>query len=113
MADIFIWALFVHLICDWFLQNEWMALNKVSLRHPASWIHSGIHFVGLLFVFAPSFAAIVAILHLLIDTRIPLQMWRRFYRQTTEGPIMVPFGLWQDQAAHLIILVFVASWAAK
>jgi hypothetical protein len=103
---LFVNALIAHLIADFLLQNEWMATNKVSLRHSASWVHSGIHFVALLFVFPWVVALAVAVAHLLIDTRVPLSIWRQFYRQTNnpENPAFIPFAMWQDQVAHIIVL---------
>lgn len=112
MTDLFISGLVMHLIGDFFLQSEWMSDNKTSLQHPASWIHSGIHFALLLSVFPLLVAVPLAISHLLIDTRVPLQWWRRFYGQTTSGPAMLAFGMWQDQAAHLICLAVAAAWCA-
>lgn len=112
-ANLFMLGFVAHLVCDWMLQNEWMALNKVSLRHPAAWVHSGIHFAALLFVFSPVVAFALAVSHLLIDTRVPLQMWRKFYRQTTEGAAFIPFAMWQDQALHIIFLAVAAIYAAK
>ncbi len=79
ILNLFIAGFVAHIIADWFLQNEWMATYKTSLRHPASWVHSGIHFVALLFVFSPFAAMVLAFSHLLIDTRVPLQQWRKFY----------------------------------
>ena len=29
-------ALMLHLIADWLLQNEWMAVKKLRLSHPAA-----------------------------------------------------------------------------
>ena len=29
-----VWGVMVHWVADWLLQNEWIALNKVNLRHP-------------------------------------------------------------------------------
>ena len=109
MGTLFIKALLAHLIADFFLQNEWMALKKTSLRHPASWVHSGIHLVALLLVFAPGTALLIALSHLLIDTRKPLQWWRTLYRQSNPPPIPVDpaficFAMWQDQAAHIVCL---------
>lgn len=113
MAQLFIAGLLAHLVCDFFLQNEYMALNKVSLRHPAAWVHSGIHLIGALLVFPWPVAVALAISHILIDTRVPLQLWRKFYRQTQEGAIMIPFGLWQDQAAHLSLLCVAVLYCGR
>jgi hypothetical protein len=98
----------IHLFADWILQNDWMARNKSSLLHPASWVHSGIHFVGLLLIFQWWVALIIAVTHLLIDTRVPLVWWRKFYRQTTEGPVALHVALWGDQVCHITVLAIVA-----
>jgi hypothetical protein len=109
MADRFIWGLAAHLVADFFLQNEWMALNKVSLRHPAAWVHSGIHGICFWPVFGWRLALALFLLHILIDTRVPLAWWRRLTRQTTEGPAFIPFAMWQDQALH-VLCVIGAAW---
>ena len=36
-------GLVAHLVADWILQNDWMALNKTKLWHPAGYVHAGIH----------------------------------------------------------------------
>jgi hypothetical protein len=111
-TDLMVWGLVVHLICDWPLQNEWMALNKMKLdpkphrtvrvggrrlfvelefgpsplrRHPAAYVHAGIHGVGMLFVFPWWAALAVALTHLLIDLRWPVERWSRLMRQTQPG----------------------------
>lgn len=106
MSTIFIYGLMAHIVADWFLQNNWQATYKTSLKHPASWIHSGLHLACLLFVFSPLIALGVATSHLLIDTRKPLHWWRCLVRQTTDtsNPVFVPFAMWQDQAAHILII---------
>jgi hypothetical protein len=110
-TNLFVWGFVAHMVADWFLQNEWMALKKTSLKHPAAWVHSGIHLIALLFVFPPLVAVVLAVSHILIDTRVPLQWWRKFYRQTTDGPAFIPFAMWQDQAAHILCLAVAAWWA--
>ncbi len=100
----FVWAFVIHLIGDWLLQNDWMARNKSNLRHPAAWLHSGLHYLGLLLIFPIWMAALVALSHLLIDTRIPLVWWRRVYRQTQKGEIALHVALWSDQVAHIAVL---------
>ena len=102
------WGIAIHLFCDWILQNHWMAQYKSSLLHPASWIHSSVHFLGLLFIFSPIVALAIAVIHLLIDTRVPLVWWRKFYRQTTEGPVALHVAIWSDQVAHATVLAVTA-----
>ncbi len=108
-TSLLVWGIAIHLFCDWILQNDWQAQNKVSLLHPASWVHSGIHLIGLLFIFHPWWVAVlIAISHLLIDTRVPLVWWRKFYRQTTEGPVAIDVAIWSDQVAHITVLAVTA-----
>ena len=74
-------GLVAHLVADWLLQNDWMALNKMNLRHPAGWVHAAIH--GLLLGLALGWAGGVAlgILHLLLDTGRPLNWWIRVFKK--------------------------------
>ena len=110
MAELFINGLIIHLIADWILQSDWMSENKVSLRHPAAWIHSGIHTVGLLFVFPIATATWLGISHLIIDTRIPLIYIRRIMGQGPQGARGTSFKIWQDQVAHILLIYLAAFW---
>lgn len=105
-------ALLIHLVCDWLLQNEWMALNKKDLRHPAAWVHSGIHFVGLCLVFPAWVALLVAVIHALVDTRVALITWRHLIRQTTDpaNPASLHIAFWGDQVVHLVVLALAIEW---
>jgi hypothetical protein len=107
-TSLLLWGMVIHLFCDWLLQNDWMARNKVSLRHEASWIHSAIHFVGLLLVFPSWMALCIAVVHLLIDTRVPLLWWRRVFRQTSVGEMALHVAMWGDQVAHITVLAIAA-----
>lgn len=111
-TSLLIWGIVIHLFCDWILQNDFLARNKSSLLHPASWIHSGIHFLGLLLIFSPVVALAIALIHLLIDTRVPLQWWRKFYRQTTTGDVALHVAMWSDQVAHITVLAIAALLVA-
>jgi hypothetical protein len=115
MADLFLFGLAAHLVADWFLQNEYLAKNKVDLRHPAAWIHSGIQFACLSLVFPLYMAAILGLVHILIDTRKPLVWWRQLLRQTNDpaNPVFIPFTLAQDQAFHVLCLIVAAWWVMK
>ena|SRR5579859_4174968 len=104
----FICGLVIHLFCDWILQNAWMSDHKSSLKHPAAYVHSGLHLLGLLLVFPWYAAIIVAIIHLLIDTRMPLAFWRGFFRQTQEGDVALHVQMWSDQVLHITVLAVVA-----
>ena len=107
-TQLLVWGIVVHLFCDWILQNDWMAVNKSDLLHPASWYHSGIHFLGLLLIFQWWVALAIAITHWLIDSRVPLVWWRKFYKQTTEGSVALHVAIWGDQVAHVTILALAA-----
>jgi hypothetical protein len=104
MVELFLKGLIVHLVADWFLQTDWMSKNKTSLLHPASWVHSGIHSVGYLLVFNPLIALALGTTHLFFDTRVPLVWLRRIFQQNPRGAVGTVFEIWQDQAAHLILL---------
>jgi len=104
MVDLFLKALIVHLIADWFLQSDWMSENKTSLLHPAAWAHSGIHTIGNLLMFSPIIAMGLGVSHLLIDTRKPLIWLRQIFQQNPKGAVVPVFEIWQDQAAHLVLL---------
>lgn len=93
-----------HLIADWIFQNHWMAMNKGKLTHPAAWVHGGIHFIAMLFVFSFPIALAIAITHMLIDTRKPVQWWQSVYKQTTEGAYALPVSIWLDQVFHITVI---------
>jgi len=108
ISDYLIWLLVVHLIADWIFQNDWMAKNKDSLRHPAAWVHGAIHLVASWFVVSFPYALVIAVSHILIDTRKPLNWWRKFYRQTVEGEAAFHVAIWGDQVTHIIVIALVA-----
>ena len=103
-----VWGVVVHLIADWLLQNEWMARYKTDLRHPAAWVHSGIHTLGLCLVFSWSVALVIGITHLLIDTRRPLLWWMRVIKQMPTEPRQPIIEIWLDQVMHITVLAGVA-----
>lgn len=80
-TGLMVWGLVCHLVADWPLQNDWMANHKTDLRHPAGYVHAGIH--GALLAIAFGWvAAPLALAHLLIDTRVPVAWWSRLIGQT-------------------------------
>lgn len=103
-----VYGVVIHLVCDWLLQNDWMARNKASLTHPAAWVHGGIHLIGMMLIFAPIYALAIAIVHMLIDTRVPLAWWRRIYRQTSTGDVALHVAIWTDQVAHVAVIAVMA-----
>jgi hypothetical protein len=105
-ADVLIWAFMIHLVVDWLLQTDWMARNKTNLRHPAAYVHSGLHTLGLLLVFPWFLALGVGITHLLIDTRKPVTWWIETIKQMPRStPIFTHVEIWLDQIFHLLMIL--------
>jgi hypothetical protein len=98
-----------HLVADWLLQNDWMARNKRNLRHPAAWIHAAIHAVLLTLALGWQAGLVLAGLHLILDTRLPLRWWQRVFGQTSEGPAAMATAMWADQVIHIAAI---AAWVA-
>ncbi|MFN2139963.1 MAG: DUF3307 domain-containing protein [Candidatus Promineifilaceae bacterium] len=108
-VDVLAWALFIHMFVDLPLQTEWMALNKTNLRHPAAYVHSGLHTLGLLFVFPWWLALSVGISHLLIDTRRPVAWWVEHIKHMPYStPMFADIEMWLDQVFH-IVMIFLAT----
>ena len=91
-----------YLVADWLLQNDWMARNKPSLKHPASWVHAGIHAALLGLALGWQAGLVLAVVHLLIDTRVPTRWWQKTIRQTREGPIALIVRVIVDQVLHIL-----------
>lgn len=100
-------GLVAHLIADWLLQNDWMAKYKSSLLHPASWVHATIHTLFLSLALGWRAGLILGLIHLLVDTRVPLRWWQQLFRQTTEGPAAMHTAIWADQVVHITTI---AAW---
>lgn len=105
-SDLLVWGIVLHLIADWPLQNDWMANNKMKRRkrrmidynisshdvyvlkegpvwdrHLAAYCHAWIHGIALSLIFG--WAAIgLGLLHLIIDTRVPVVWWSKWFGQT-------------------------------
>ncbi len=122
-ANLFIIGLCCHIVADWFLQNDWMATYKTSLKHSAAWIHSGIHFACFLPWFGWEAAAGIFVTHILIDTRKPLIWWRLLIGQKCNDPNLPPesvwnqvamhVAFWQDQMAHVLVVAIAAWWVTR
>jgi hypothetical protein len=110
MTDLLVWGVVAHIVADWFLQNEWMAVNKTKFGHPAGSVHAVIHYAAFLFVFSPFVAFLIAVSHYAIDLRAPLVWWRKTIKQTTDpqNPVTIHIAFWQDQCAHVLCIALAA-----
>jgi hypothetical protein len=102
-------ALVAHLVADWLLQNNWMAKNKNSPLHPAAWVHASIYAIALALAIGWPAGASLGLLHLVIDTGIPLRWWTRIYKDCAEAPEALHIAIWADQVVHITA---VAAWLA-
>ncbi len=100
-------GLVAHLVADWLLQNDWMANNKMNLTHPAAWVHFAINAVALALALGWPAGLVLGFIHLLIDTRIPLRWWQRFFKQTSQGTVAFHVVIWGDQVLHIAAI---AAW---
>lgn len=107
-SELLLWGLVIHLTIDWLLQNEWMATNKQSITYPAGYVHAGLHGVAMMLVFPVWAAALIALLHFVIDTRRPLELWSRVMSQTRREPMGTTVHVWRDQALHVVTIAGVA-----
>ncbi len=107
-TELLLWGTTLHLIIDWLLQNEWMAVNKTQVRHPAGYVHAGLHTAAMLMIFPWAAALAIGVLHFLIDTRKPLEWWRHVVTQTTTGPIALDVHIWRDQTVHVATIAIFA-----
>jgi hypothetical protein len=111
-TELLVWGVVIHLIVDWLGQNQWIALHKTSLRHPAGYIHAAVHALALWIVFPIGAAAALGLAHLLIDTRRPLELWGRVMSQPSDGPEAFTIHVWRDQTLHVAVIAATALLAA-
>ncbi len=97
-------GLVAHLVADWILQNDWMARNKTSLRHPAAWTHAAIHALCLAFALGWVGGLVLGFVHLLVDTRIPVTWWIRTFKKCERAPDAGAIAIWVDQTVHLVCI---------
>jgi hypothetical protein len=102
-------GLVAHLLADWVLQNDWMARNKMSLGHPAAWTHAAIHGLCLGLALGWQAGLVLGVVHLLIDTRIPVAWWMRNFKKCDQAPEAGSIAIWLDQTLHIICI---ALWVA-
>ena len=109
----FDWLLAGHLVGDWVLQNDWMAVGK---KRGLFTVAGGVHFalytvavVGALWLSEPQTAglrcylvggAFVFLSHWLIDAASLAEHWRRIYRQSDLDWVRVVV----DQTLHILVL---------
>ena len=108
-TTLLVWGGLAHLVADWLFQTEWMVRHKADLRHPAGWVHGAIHALSLMLFWPWRLALIVGLSHLLIDTRKPIQWWKRLSGKAAADPCsLLPqtmlVELWVDQVMHLVVL---------
>jgi hypothetical protein len=102
-------GLIAHLVADWILQNDWMARNKTCLRHPAAWTHAGIHAVCLAIALGWMAGLVLGFVHLLIDTRVPVNFWMRHFKRCQGAANAETIAVWLDQVLHVVCI---ALWLA-
>jgi hypothetical protein len=102
-------GLVAHLIGDWVLQNDWMARNKMSLRHPAAWTHGAVHALCLGLALGWQAGLVLGFVHMLIDTRVPVAWWLRWFKKCSQAPEVSTIAIWLDQTVHIVCI---AVWVA-
>ena len=107
-TDVLLWAIIAHLLADWPLQTEWMAIHKTDLTHSAAWVHSGIHSFFMLFIFPWYLALLIGLAHMLIDTRKPVVWWMQAVKKMSRTDPHAPMvETWLDQVFHILVLAMV------
>lgn len=94
-------GLIAHLVADWILQNDWMARNKTKLLHPAAWTHAAIQGLCLGVALGWEAGLVLGVVHLLIDTRVPVAWWMRWFKRCTQSPQAGTIAVWLDQTLHI------------
>lgn len=107
-AELLLWGIIAHLVADWPLQIEWMAINKTNWKHPAAWAHAGVHGIFMVFIFPWHLGLLLAISHLWIDTRTPVFWWMRVIkRMDRDDPRTAMVETWLDQVFHIMMIALV------
>lgn len=107
--DIFGWLIVGHLVGDFLLQNNWMALNKTRNLIPLM-VHSLVY-TGAVGLFAllggglslPSLA-IIFFSHILLDNRVFVGWWVKYVNGAENIPWM---KIVVDQSWHVLILALI------
>jgi hypothetical protein len=102
-------------------------------RHPAAYVHAGLHGAAQLLVFPWWAALAIGVAHLLIDTRVPVRWWSKLIRQTQpvkhslsspelQWQIPLPaevldigaeVRIWADQVWHIAVVAVLALVVAN
>ncbi|MBN1178974.1 MAG: DUF3307 domain-containing protein [Anaerolineae bacterium] len=109
-TQLMVWGTIAHMVTDWLLQTDWMAINKKRLTHPAAWVHGAICAAGMLFVFDWPKALLLGVIHMLIDTGKPIAWWCRVFKHIQDEPVYVK--VWADQVLHVVFVALFALLAA-
>jgi hypothetical protein len=104
-------ALVAHLVADWLLQNNWMAKNKSSLLHPAAWVHAAIYAGCLGLALGWVAGAVLGLLHVLIDTGLPVRWWTQKIKDSADAPEALHIAIWADQVVHIAAIAAWIAWA--
>jgi hypothetical protein len=102
-------GLVAHLVADWVLQNDWMARNKIRLWHPAAWTHAAIQGLCLGLALGWLGGVVLGVAHLLVDTRVPVAWWMRWFKRCEKAPEAGLIAIWLDQTVHIGCI---ALWVA-
>jgi hypothetical protein len=98
-------GLVAHLLGDWLLQTEWMVRHKTSLAHPAAWVHGFVHAILLGVALGWLAGIVLGALHILLDSRTPLEWWQRTIKQTNTDDVQSrQIAVWLDQTAHILCI---------
>jgi hypothetical protein len=109
-TELLVWALIAHVVADWLLQTDWMAVNKVNLRHPAGYVHAGVYTIFMLPLFPWVLALLIGVTHLFIDTRGPVHWWMRNIKRVSPSANATTGFVESavDQAFHVVVLAAAA-----
>jgi hypothetical protein len=102
-------GLIAHLVADWILQNDWMARNKTKLWHPAAWSHAAVHALCLGLALGWPGGLVLGIVHLLVDSRVPVSWWIRHFKKCGQAPEVGTIAIALDQTVHIVCI---AVWVA-
>lgn len=108
-TELFISLCVAHLLGDFVFANHEMAVNKHNPRTVYFYLHGFIHFI-LCYLFSGgnyTIAAIVALTHMIIDTRLIVNFWQDLLKQTKDGDIGIIVKMALDQTLHIATIYFI------